>query len=311
MKIFIATLFSLGNGLSHAATISKWSKPEPRYLTEDCTIIAVADTRIENEPSDENHVVSFACVLDAADMDGVSNLSFPIMLSDAQHEHMNDLLNRGSIVSNESTLSRTSGISFVDSTITIPSLGIHRSSFGNAKIKERKRPVGKKPILVVRVIDSNGLVHPHNATTMGDNIFGTLGDPVNLKSQLSACSFGKLEVTTDYSTNIDEHLAAPGVIEVNIPISIQSNDRYAVHNAVTTAVQSKLGFSLPGPFQQVMYNLESCYGYYNCGWAAYAYINSWMSVYKDDYYSYASIQMHGEFGAILFGIEDIRPCGDQ
>ena len=218
---------------------------------------------------------------------------------------MNDLLSRGGIVSNESTIKRTNGISFVDSTLTLPPLGIQESSLGNAKHRERKHLVGDTPILVVRVIDSNGLVHPHDAKTMGDNIFGTLGDQVNLKSQLYACSFGKLKVTTDYSTDIKTHLAAPGVIEVQIPISIESNDKYTVQNAVTRAVQIKLGFSLPGPFEQVMYSVESCYGSNNCGWAAYAYVNSWLSVYQDDYYAYTGVQMHGEFGTIPFDFEDM------
>merc|ERR1719253_1280637 len=48
--------------------------------------------------------------------------------------------------------------------------------------------VGEKPILVVRVTDSGGLVRPESAAQISDDIFGTTGDPVNLKSQLGACS---------------------------------------------------------------------------------------------------------------------------
>jgi hypothetical protein len=39
-----------------------------------------------------------------------------------------------------------------------------------------------------------------------------------------------------------------------------------------------------------MYNLQGCY--VDCGWAAYAYINSWNSVYQGNYYKYAAIQVH-------------------
>ena len=77
MKLFITTLLALLNKLSHAATILKQSKTKTRNLTQNCTTVVVADTRIENELSNENRDVSFACVVDAADMDGVSNIYFP------------------------------------------------------------------------------------------------------------------------------------------------------------------------------------------------------------------------------------------
>jgi len=107
---------------------------------------------------------------------------------------------------------------------------------------------------------------------------------------MSACSFGQLNIVNEYSVNITEHEAAPGVIEVDINISLETNDRYTIHDAVTVAVQDKLGFVLPGPFEQVMYVLEKCY--IGCGWAAYAYVNSWMSVYQGGYYAQAGVQMH-------------------
>ena len=78
-------------------------------------------------------------------------------------------------------------------------------------------------VLVVRVTDVNGLVYPHDAETMSDKVFGTKGDPVNLKSQMAACSFGKLNIMAG---NPDSPLPsdieieeAPGVIEVDIGVS--------------------------------------------------------------------------------------------
>ena len=66
-------------------------------------------------------------------------------------------------------------------------------------------------------------------------------------------------------------------------------------NAVTSAVYNDFGISLPGQYQQVMYVLEGCYQ--DCGWAAYAYVNSWLSVYQGAYYKYVGVQMHGKFKA--------------
>jgi hypothetical protein len=144
------------------------------------------------------------------------------------------------------------------------------------------------------VTDSDGKVVEENATEISDDIFGTHGDPLNLKSQMFDCSFGQLNVTPG---DIDDpHEAAPGVIEVTIIESLQEASRSRIRKAITTAVQNKLGFSLPGPYQHVMYILEGCYS--DCGWAAYAYVNSWNSVYQDVYYKHVMVQMHGE--SILF-----------
>ncbi len=64
---------------------------------------------------------------------------------------------------------------------------------------------------------------------MGDNVFGTVNDPVNLKSQMSACSMGTLNIipgTTLSSTNVQKGVLisgttdqyVPGVVEVTIPV---------------------------------------------------------------------------------------------
>ena len=115
---------------------------------------------------------------------------------------------------------------------------------------------GDKPILAVRVVDTNGKAHSHSPMEMSQNIFGTDGaDLVNLNSQLRACSFNQLRINPGEIAA--EHKLAPGVIQVDIDIDIAGgSDRYAIHNAVTTAVQAQLGHNLPGPYQHVMYMLE-------------------------------------------------------
>jgi len=119
-------------------------------------------------------------------------------------------------------------------------------------------------------------------------VFGTGVDQNNLKSGLEACSWDQLTVTLP-ADNADIGLAA-GVIEVDIGISLTNNTRGTIRNAVTTAVQAKLGYTLPGPHNYVLYSLESCY--VDCGWAAYAYINSWNSVYQNSYYKAPGVLIH-------------------
>lgn len=145
-------------------------------------------------------------------------------------------------------------------------------------------------MLVVRVTDVNGLVRSESAAVISDDFFGTYGDPVNMKSQFYDCSWGQLNIQPGAISS--QHEAAPGVIEVQINVALgdTSKNRYDIRNAVTTAVQAKLGFTLPGPYDHVLYVLEKCY--VDCGWAAYAYVNSWNSVYQGNYYKMTGVQVH-------------------
>jgi hypothetical protein len=127
---------------------------------------------------------------------------------------------------------------------------------------------------------------------ISDDLFGTINDPNNMVTQFYDCSWGQLDIKTGPrdNTDISQHEVAPGVIEVNIDIPLAGNSRATIRNAVTTAVQSKLGFNLPGPFDHVLYILQGCY--VDCGWAAYAYINSWNSVFQGRYHTYTGVQVH-------------------
>eukprot|EP00957_Ditylum_brightwellii_P088043 6706686-Ditylum_brightwellii.AAC.1 len=149
---------------------------------------------------------------------------------------------------------------------------------------------GKKPVLAVKVIDKNGLQRREDLATISQEIFGGSDDVVNLKSQLFGCSFGALEVTTDYSDfatdlqmqKIKQYVtdAAPGVMEVTIDVDITKTDMSTIHTAVTDKVQTLLELSLPaGPFEHVI-------------WAAFAFVNHWLTVYQEDNYNKPGVQLH-------------------
>eukprot|EP00581_Thalassiosira_minuscula_P016484 CAMPEP_0183718422 /NCGR_PEP_ID=MMETSP0737-20130205/11683_1 /TAXON_ID=385413 /ORGANISM="Thalassiosira miniscula, Strain CCMP1093" /LENGTH=937 /DNA_ID=CAMNT_0025947977 /DNA_START=95 /DNA_END=2908 /DNA_ORIENTATION=+ len=163
------------------------------------------------------------------------------------------------------------------------------TDYGNGGVE------GDKPILVVKVTDASNRARPESATVISDDIFGTNGDPVNLKSQLEGCSMGKLNIIPgdNGSELVDQSVyAAPGTIEVTLDIDLtdSSYSNNDVMNAVTAKVENKLDLTLPGPYDQVIYVLEQCY--YSCGWAAYAYYNSWISVYISDYYKHVGVLVH-------------------
>lgn len=259
--------------------------PDYRYLQKNNKSLVNAE-----------HEEEFVCELE-------SGKTVPIKGTDEQLNTMKSLLHSGELISAETTI----GIAddFItndgDSSVYLPAGDIvlkPKTMDIPARRKMLKGGVdahhfvshkhdrdlvtfeGVKSFIAVRVTDSAGRVHPDSASMISDNIFGTAGDPVNLKSQMAACSFNKFRITNTYSVNISDHLSAPGVISISIPIELAGNNRQAIRDAIVKATETKLGFSLPGPFHHVMYILESCY--VDCGWAAYAYVNSWLSIYQSD-----------------------------
>jgi hypothetical protein len=213
---------------------------------------------------------------------------FPIKGNAAQNRNLKALLASGELVSGKSTLK------FGQSNVRFDEKGLHLPNgltiaLGKKTSRRNLAVVtGVKPILVVKVISLDGLARSESPAQIGDDIFGTLTDPVNLASQMKACSFGQLDIVPGNGTAQE----APGVITVSIPVTL-ANSRSVIRNAVTAAAQAKLDFSLPGPYQQVMYVLHSCQQ--DCGFAAYAYINSWNSVYQAQYYKQTGVLMHGEY----------------
>ena len=256
-----------------------------------CTFLV---DRLEVDPEmdvipPEFNEIAFDCELN-------SNLILPLLVDLTQRKSLEEAFFSGELRSSESTIIlKNSGFTITNEGIQI--LPGHKIQYGKIP-NERRRlatPTGVKHTLVVKVTDSGGLARSESTETISQDIFGGFDDNLNLKSQMEACSFGKLTITAgDPPTNsAKENEVSPGVIEVTIPISLKTNNRYKVNNAVRAAVETKLGFQLPGPYDLVMFVLEECY--VNCDWAAFAYINSWLSVYRGWYYMRVGTQMHGKF----------------
>ena len=132
------------------------------------------------------------------------------------------------------------------------------------------------------------------ALTHSDEVFGTGVDPYNLKTNLEECSWNQVNVTAGLTGTVegnDPAETAIGVVEVTISLDVTVATDNDVRNAVTTAVQNKLGHGLPGPYSHVLYSKDKCYNG-GCGYAAYAYINSWNSVYVENYYKRPGVLTH-------------------
>ena len=177
---------------------------------------------------------------------------------------------------------------------------------------------GVKAVLVVRVTDAAGRA-PARAAVLSDKIFGTDGDRETMKSQFEACSLGKLRIVNDsygaVTTRLVRQMAAPGVVDVRIDASLV-NDQHVIRDAVFRAVAAKTGVQIPHPaIDHVLivvqvkrlrcflliylsflftptptYFVQGCY--VDCGWAAYAFVNSWMSLYQGQFALFPAVAMH-------------------
>lgn len=192
-----------------------------------------------------------------------------------------------------SSVDGSSGSGFIES-VSLPPGSIQLQTEGTARrrrqLKQRRELAsytGTKPVLAVRVTDVNGLAPQGDANFMSDKFFGTYGDAETMVSQFASCSYDAFQIVTKQYPQ----LSAPGVLDVQISISLQNSSRDAIRKAVHSAVAAKLGFSAtPGPFAHVLYVVEKCY--VDCGWAAYAYVNSWLSVYHSKYFMYPAVALH-------------------
>ena len=264
----------------------------PHQNAQECTLVVQNLLRFY---SDEE---IFACILNPIDANGDDNCILPLILTLNQKNILKDKFDTGQLVSAISTLQFGEDFEVSSDEIRIPS-NIENFSFGsrnsnngrNQQFFGKKKIEGDKNVLVVKVRDSQNRAVPDTTDQISDNVFGTSGDPLNLKSQMNACSFDKVDMVPGEA---GIHTKSPGVIEVQINMSLVGNGRFTIMNAVTLAVQQLLEQALPAQYDNVMYVLENCYGA-DCNWGAYANRNSWLSVYQKHHYKQVAVQLHGKF----------------
>ena len=191
-------------------------------------------------------------------------------------------LNNGLLISGVTELD-TPGASFDEVTgeLVLPQ---GPPGLSNKPNRNRKLAVttGARTVLAVRVIAADAATTSSTAF-ISDKVFGTSGDQVNLKSQYEACSRGKITVNPAVRTGITD-----GVVEVVVPTSVGEGD-VAMRNAITNALNAQFGVSSPSQLaNHVMYCLPSG----TMSGIAYAFVNSWMSVYSNNWCNYPSGQMH-------------------
>lgn len=263
-----STIPSNSRLLIHRRKKAQQNKQQSRrkLQSSQCKSIIAIDSISEAMSDDgEGNDEDFLCEL-------VHGVTLPIQGTEEQMGQMRALLHDGTLISNESTLEVLQDVEMIDSmagddddesgelqpalsslmqsSVFLPPGDVniinHSSDGRNLNAGYKVQFEGKSPVLVVKITDKNNLSVDGDAAYISDKVFGTSGDKINPAQGFKDCSFGKLELTYEYSVDIEDKLSAPGVVEVNIPISFQSSSQSEIRAATQQAVEEKLGLDLPG-----------------------------------------------------------------
>ena len=266
--------------------------------SKECTLQAVSYMEIPGQTI-EGGGTHIHCEIEDDDMN--IGIMHEIQGNDKQMEKLIDMFETGKLLVGESSITidddsvaedTASGAMILSSQFNAKKK-VHNkaSSPWNQRRLNNGGTVGTKPVLAVKIIDVDGVQVSDSPAQISDDIFGTNNDPINVVSQFSACSMGKLTIVPGQLPNgvAPSVMPFPGVITVNLNIPLNGSTDGDILNAAKTAVKIKLGLnSLPGPYQQIMFIKKGCYPT-QCPYAAYAYYNRWDSVYREPYHKHVSL----------------------
>ncbi|KAL3760784.1 hypothetical protein ACHAWU_007850 [Discostella pseudostelligera] len=148
---------------------------------------------------------------------------------------------------------------------------------------------GTRTVLVVRILLTNGQYSYATQSGLSNDVFGNGVDTSNLKSQYAACSANKLIIdkapNRSMTSNPNDGTTAisNGVVDIKVDLAVAPGSDGNIRNAVTTKINNPNQLA-----NHVMYCLPG--GTMNG--IAYAYVNSWNSVYSNEWCNFVSAQMH-------------------
>ena len=142
--------------------------------------------------------------------------------------------------------------------------------FGGKHDQSRRKlaVTGTKTMLALRVEAADSSTSS-SESQISDAWYGTTGDPLNLKSQYEACSYGKVTMNPANTNSVSN-----GVYTVQISETVNGVDNGVIRNAAVNEGNAQLG-SMSSQFDFVMVCIPPGT---NGGWIAYAYGNWYLSV---------------------------------
>jgi hypothetical protein len=167
---------------------------------------------------------------------------------------------------------------------------------------------GTKSIVIIRVTTNDGSASK-SKEQIANSFFGTGGDSNTLRSRYLECSMGKLEFVAGTG-----HDFVNGVAELTISHPSSGINIMALQAQVTTALIAKYGSSLRDTYDHVVYSVPrgTTIGGTD-GWLAFAYMNSYLSVYNDQNIVFISNQVHetGHNLGLMHSNHGSQKYGDQ
>lgn len=243
-------------------------------------------------------IVSFRAIAISAAATNPTSPSIPFNVEDAN----------GNIYEIEAGSGDTSGIAS-GATVTLPPQAYRNPSgkinlAGGALVQKKKKNrdlqqdgsatdlrrhladnIGTKTVVAVRVVASGGAYNAATPAGLSDDVFGTGSDTFNLKSAYEGCSHDQLTINPGGAANgiVD------GVVTITVDTAATSGNDGVMRNAVTDAIKAQFGVSHP---TNIADHWMYCLPPGVMGGIAYAFVNSWMSVYSNQWCNYPSAQVH-------------------
>jgi hypothetical protein len=153
----------------------------------------------------------------------------------------------------------------------------------NKNQRRLRLTTGTKSMLVIRVVANDAEVTP-SLDKLRNDIFE---DDNCLKSQYARCSFNKLIFVKATGKDV-----IGGVLNLNLNKNVIGRDRNTVQLEVQDA--AKVHFGNNPNWRHSFDHVMICLPPGTAGdWIAYAYVNSWLSIYNDEFCSSVSAHMHG------------------
>ena len=194
------------------------------------------------------------------------------------------------VFANDTTIDTSTGSV---NTTSLPSL-IGNSNNGRKTQIRHLATIGSKTVLLVRVLASNAMTGFSNAE-LSDGAFGTDGDPINLKTQYESCSYGQLQMgpAVDRASHVDDGNINTNIVNGATTVTIAATVGIQSQNTMTNQVTAALiiQFSVSSRDELADYVMY-CLPPNSFDGIAYAYIYNWLSVYKNEWCTYVSAQMH-------------------
>ena len=137
---------------------------------------------------------------------------------------------------------------------------------------------GTRSTIALRIVATD-VATTMSVATLGDEIFGANGDIFNMRSQFLACSNNQLDFVPGTQSGVTN-----GVFQVTPPnLSASGTDDAVFRTAVVNEGNAQLG-TMSASFQHVMLCFPPGVTFNgSTNWVAYAYINSYLSVYNDNW----------------------------